>query len=142
MILLHGFVKKTRKMPKDDLKLARQHKSDMRSTVSSRIRNSSRTGSRFDSFLEGEHLFAEALAIAQKRVIAWQLKEGMNRRHVSKQQLAKQLRTSRSQINRLLDPEYVGVSISNVTKALSAVGKRLSVQIFDSRSKTAGPIRA
>ena len=110
--------------------------------MSSRMRNSSRTGSRFDSFLEEEQLFDEALAVAQKRVIAWQLKEGMNRRHVSKQQLAKQLRTSRSQINRLLDPEYVGVSISNVTKALSAVGKRLRVEIFDSRSKGAGPIRA
>ncbi|PYX53208.1 MAG: Fis family transcriptional regulator [Acidobacteria bacterium] len=78
------------------------------------------TGSAFDSFLAEENLLEEAEAVALKRVIAWQLKTAMNTKHVSKTQLAQQLHTSRSQVNRLLDPAYVGVSIGRVAQAARA----------------------
>ena len=81
------------------------------------------TGSSFDSFLEQENLLNEVGAVAMKRVIAWELKSAMKDRNVTKTQMAAQIGTSRSQVDRLLDPEYVGVSIETVARAANAVGK-------------------
>jgi len=62
-------------------------------------------GGRFDDFLEEEGVLAEAEAIAVKRVLAFQLKELMKARKLNKTQLAKRMKTSRSALERLLDPD-------------------------------------
>ncbi len=62
------------------------------------------SGSTFDSFLEEDGIREEVEAIAFKRVLAWQLSQAMRKRQKTKQAMAKQLRTSRSQLDRLLDP--------------------------------------
>ena len=92
------------------------------------------TGSTLDSFLEEEGLLDEAEAVALKRVISWQLKAAMSAKRVTKTQMAHQLRTSRSQVERLLDPAYVGVSIGTIAKAAHAVGKRFSFTITAKKS--------
>ena len=56
-----------------------------------------RTGSRFDSFLRDEGIFEDAEAVAVKRLIAWKLQQAMKAKRISKQSMARQLRTSRSQ---------------------------------------------
>lgn len=89
------------------------------------------SGSTFDSFLEEEGLLEEIEAVALKRVIAWQLKKAMDSCKITKQQMAKQLRTSRTQVDRLLDPSHTGVSIATVSKAAHAVGKRIRFEIID-----------
>jgi antitoxin HicB len=89
------------------------------------------TGSTFDSFLEEENLLKETEAVAFKRVIAWQLRAAMNAKHVSKTQMARHLNTSRSQVDRLLDPVYVGVSIGTVAKAARAVGKAFRFEFVE-----------
>lgn len=96
------------------------------------------TGSSFDSFLDEQGLLRDAEAVAIKRVIAWQLKKAMDAKHVSKKQMADALQTSRSQVDRLLDPMHVGVSIGTVAKAARAVGKRVRFDIVDERQ---GPRR-
>ena len=65
-------------------------------------------GSSFDSFLEEEGLLEEATAKALKRVMAWQLEQAMKQRKVTKAALAKRLRTSRSQLDRILAGEQPG----------------------------------
>ena len=111
--------------------------------MTSHAENFDHTGSTFDSFLEEENLLNEALAVAQKRVIAWQIKQGMSRRQMTTVELAQHLHTSRSQIRRLLDPEYIGVSFSNITKALHAIGKQLRVEVVDApKPKTSNLLRA
>ena len=60
------------------------------------------TGSTFDSFLEEEGIREEVEAVAVKRVISWQLAEAMRKKKKTKQALAKELNTSRSQLDRLL----------------------------------------
>src|SRR5207302_7384994 len=117
MVLLHGLIKKTRKLPHQELELARENRSNHERGIEVK---KDHTGSAFDSFLAEENLLEEAEAVALKRVIAWQLKTAMNTKHVSKTQLAQQLHTSRSQVNRLLDPAYVGVSIGRVAQAARA----------------------
>src|SRR5260370_42524233 len=59
------------------------------------------TGSTFDSFLEEEGIREEVEAVAVKRVISWQLGEAMRKKKKTKQALAKELNTSRSQLDRL-----------------------------------------
>ena len=87
------------------------------------------TGSTFDSFLEEEGIREEVEAVAVKRVISWQLTEAMKKKKKTKQALAKELKTSRSQLDRLLDPENVAVSLDTITRAARALGKRLVIRI-------------
>jgi predicted XRE-type DNA-binding protein len=87
------------------------------------------TGSSFDSFLEEEGILDETEAIAVKRVIAWQLRRAMKRRNISKYALARHLHTSRSQVDRLLDPQHTGVTIATITRAAKAVGRTLRFQM-------------
>ncbi|MEA3017045.1 MAG: hypothetical protein QOI38_1767, partial [Sphingomonadales bacterium] len=61
-------------------------------------------GSTLDSFLEEEGVLEEFQARAIKEVIAWQLAEAMTERKLSKNKLATLMRTSRTQVSRLLDP--------------------------------------
>ena len=89
------------------------------------------SGSTFDSFLEEEHILEEAEAIAVKRVLVWKLKQAMKEKKVSKYTLAKDLHTSRSQVDRLLDPTHVGVAIGTLTRAARTLGKQIYVEIVD-----------
>ncbi len=89
------------------------------------------TGSTFDSFLEEERIREEVDAVAIKRVIAWQLSEAMKAGKVSKKAMAERLGTSRSQLDRLLDPQNSSVHLQTIAKAARAVGKRLRIEMVD-----------
>jgi predicted XRE-type DNA-binding protein len=89
------------------------------------------SGSSFDNFLEEEGLLEQSEAVAIKRVIAWQLQRAMNQKQVTKKHMAERLRTSRTQVDRLLNPSYVGVSLEAVARAARAVGKRIRIEIVD-----------
>ena len=89
------------------------------------------TGSSFDSFLEQEGILEEVEAAAIKRVIAWQLAEAMSASKVSKKVMAERMGTSRSQLDRLLDPENSAVHLQTIAKAARALGKRLRVEMVD-----------
>ncbi len=89
------------------------------------------TGSSFDSFLEEEGIVDEVDAVAIKRVIAWQLSEAMRAGKISKKAMALRLGTSRSQLDRLLDPQNSAVHLETIAKAARAVGKRLRMEMVD-----------
>lgn len=92
------------------------------------------TGSTFDSFLEEEGIREEVEAVAVKRVISWQLAEAMRKKKKTKQAMAKELNTSRSQLDRLLDPQNVAVSLDTISRAAKALGKRLVIRIADAKA--------
>jgi antitoxin HicB len=93
------------------------------------------SGSTFDSFLEREGIREEVEAVAIKRVLAWQLSQAMKEQQKTKQAMAKQLRTSRSQLDRLLDPQNVSVTLDTITRAARALGKRLIIRVADVKAK-------
>ena len=95
------------------------------------------SGSTFDSFLEQEGIREEVEAVAIKRVLAWQLSQAMQDQQKTKQAMAKQLRTSRSQLDRLLDPQNVSVTLDTITRAARALGKRLIIRVADVKAKRA-----
>ena len=86
-------------------------------------------GSSFDDFLEDEGILDEVTELAVKRVLAYQLAEEMKARKITKAALARQMQTSRSQIDRLLDPEHEGVTLGTIIKAARVVGRRLELQL-------------
>lgn len=88
-----------------------------------------RRGSTLDSFLEQEGVLAEFQAKAIKEVIAWQLAEAMREQGVSRSRLATLMRTSRTQIARLLDPNDGNVTIETLQRAAVLVGRRVEVQL-------------
>ncbi len=95
------------------------------------------SGSSFDSFLEEEGIREEVEAVAIKRVLAWQLEQEMKRQQKTKQAMARQLRTSRSQLDRLLDPQNAAVTLDTMSRAARALGKRLIVRVADVKPKMA-----
>ena len=95
------------------------------------------SGSTFDSFLEKEGIREEVEAVAIKRVLACQLGQAMQKQQKTKQAMAKQLRTSRSQLDRLLDPKNVSVTLDTITRAARALGKRVIIRVTDAKAKRA-----
>jgi antitoxin HicB len=86
-------------------------------------------GSSLDDFLKEEGLFEEAQTIAVKEVIVWQLTEAMEERSLSKSQLAVLLKTSRSQVDRLLDPTR-DVTLSTLQRAAALVGRKVQIELI------------
>jgi antitoxin HicB len=86
-------------------------------------------GSSVEDFLEAKGLLEEATEHAIKAVVAWQLKTRMEQQHLTKSALAKKLHTSRSQIDRVLDPNNDDVSVSTLRKAAEAVGQKLKLEL-------------
>lgn len=86
-------------------------------------------GSTFDDFLGQERLLEDAEAVAAKRVIAFQIAQEMERRHMTKSELARRMRTSRPAVERLLDPTNPSVTLSTLERAATAVGRRLRVEL-------------
>ena len=89
------------------------------------------TGSTFDSFLEEEGIREEVDSIAVKRVLAWQFKKAMQEQRKTKRAMAKDLRTSRSQLDRLLDPTKLSVTLETINKAAKMLHKSVRIQIVD-----------
>jgi antitoxin HicB len=85
-------------------------------------------GSSLDDFLKEEGIYEELQVQAIKETVAWQLEEAMKKKHVSKARLAKLLRTSRTQVNRLLDPES-DVTLSSLQRAAALVGRQVRLEL-------------
>jgi len=86
-------------------------------------------GSSFDEFLREEGLLAETEATAVKRVIAYQIEKEMAERNLSKSALASRMQTSRSSLQRLLDPDNASVTLLTLESVALALGKKLKVQL-------------
>lgn len=97
------------------------------------VKRNARTGSTLASALEADGLLEDAEANASKRVLAWQLEKTMKSQGVSKQALAARMATSRSQLNRLLDPENCTVQLDTAARAARALGKRLEFKLVSAR---------
>ena len=88
-------------------------------------------GSSFENFLAEEGLLASVDEAAVKEVIAWQVGQAMRQRGLSKTAMAGAMQTSRTQLNRLLDPSNTGVALHTLYRAAAVLGKRLRVELAD-----------
>jgi len=83
-------------------------------------------GSSFDTLLREERIFDEVQASAIKRALAEAVEEGMAKAGLSKMEMARRMRTSRSQLERVLDPACTTIQLDTLIKAAGAVGRELS----------------
>ena len=86
-------------------------------------------GSSFDDLLEETGELAEVNAVAIKRVIAWEITQKMEAEHLSKTKMAELMETSRSALDRLLDPANTSVTLHTLDSAARAVGKTLRIEL-------------
>lgn len=88
-------------------------------------------GSDFDDFLREEGLLEEAEAVASKRVLAYQIAQAMEQRKLTKAAMARQMGTSRSSLDRLLDPQVPSVTLLTIERAARVLGKRVRIEMVD-----------
>jgi antitoxin HicB len=87
-----------------------------------------RIGSSIDDLLKEEGMFEETQEQAIKEVIAWQLSQAMEKKHISKSIMATRLKTSRTQVNRILNAKS-DVTLSSLQRAAALVGRRLRIAL-------------
>lgn len=88
-----------------------------------------RIGSSFESYLEEQGTLEESTAVAVKRVLAWRLEQAMEENQLSKSAMARAMNTSRSQLDRILDPENDRVQLDTLSAAARALGLRLRIEL-------------
>jgi antitoxin HicB len=93
------------------------------------MKKKGKIGSSFDEFLKEEGIYEEVTARAIKRVIARQLDALMQDQGLTKTALAKRMKTSRTQLDRLLDPDNESVTLDTLTRAAHAVGRQLRMEL-------------
>ena len=86
-------------------------------------------GSSIDDFLKEEGTLEEAQTQAVKEVVAWQLAEAMKKQKISKNKMATLLKTSRSQVDRLLDPKN-DITLGSLQRAAAIVGRRVNIELL------------
>jgi DNA-binding Xre family transcriptional regulator len=86
------------------------------------------SGGNFDDFLAEEGILDEVTARAYKRLLTLQVQDAMTEAQVSKSELAGRLQTSRSQLDRLLDPENTAITLDSLERLARALGKQLVVR--------------
>ncbi|MFT4041221.1 MAG: hypothetical protein QM692_23770 [Thermomicrobiales bacterium] len=86
-------------------------------------------GSTFDDFLDEEGIREEVEAHAIKRVLAWQIQQEMVTQGLSKSAMARRMKTSRTQLERLLDPGNERVQLDTMQRAAAAIGRSLRLEL-------------
>jgi antitoxin HicB len=86
-------------------------------------------GSSFESWLDETGLREETTAAAIKSVIARQLAAEMKKKKITKQRMAQLMKTSRAQVDRLLDPDNGSATIESLQRAARIVGRELRMQL-------------
>jgi antitoxin HicB len=80
-----------------------------------------------DELGERDEVYGEAI----KRVLAWEIEESRKRQSISKSEMALKMGTSRTQVERVLDPRNVAVSLDTLERAARSVGKKLVIRLVD-----------
>jgi len=90
-------------------------------------------GTSLDEFLTDEGLLESSQSVAIKRVLSWQITQFMKRHSVSKAAMAARMNTSRSALDRLLDPNNESVTLKTLQNAARAIGAQLEVKLVFNR---------
>src|SRR5207244_75177 len=93
--------------------------------------NPAHLGSSLDDFLKDEGLFESVHVLAIKKVLAYKLQELVRQKRMTKDALAKRMKTSRAQLDRLLNPNNPSVTLATLSKAATALGCTLRVELTE-----------
>ena len=88
-----------------------------------------RAGSSFDDFLKEDGIYEDVQNAAIKKVLSTKLEAAMTDQNISKSEMAKRLKTSRSQLDRLLDPDNEGITLQTASRAATVLGMTLEINL-------------
>ena len=94
------------------------------------------TGSSFDDFLKEDGIYEQVQARALKRALAEQLDDAMQSSKLSKVSMAQRMATSRSQLDRVLDPGNLSIQLDTLIKAASVVGRTVEIRLKQNTKRT------
>lgn len=97
--------------------------------MSKRITKKAGVGSPFDDFLKQEGTYEATQAVAIKRLLAWQIEKAMKTQRLTKAEMARRMDTSRSQLDRLLDPDRDSVTLETLARAARAIGRHVKLEL-------------
>jgi len=90
---------------------------------------SKQLGSRFEDFLSEQGMLEECRAAAIKFKIARELEKAMKQQRISKAEIAKRLKTSRTGVDRLLDPANTSITLNTMAKVAQLLGKQIEFSL-------------
>lgn len=93
--------------------------------------NPAHLGSTLENFLRDEGIFETVHVLAIKKVLAYKILEIMRQEQLTKEALAKRMKTSRAALDRLLDPANPSVTLTTLGKAACALGRTLRVELTE-----------
>ena len=93
------------------------------------MKNDQYIGSSFDVLLEEDASLAQVESIALKKVIVYELQKIMDENHITKREMAQRMHTSRSSLDRLLDPRHPNVTLETIERAAIALGKKVELSL-------------
>ena len=85
-------------------------------------------GSNFDEFLKEEGILEEIEEVVAKKVFVFQMEKEMKKQGIDKAELAERMETSRSAVDRILDPESPS-TLRTFAKAARALGRHLKISL-------------
>ena len=88
-----------------------------------------RAGSSFDDFLKEDGIYEDVQNAAIKKVLSAKLETAMFDQNISKTDMAKRLNTSRSQLDRLLDPDNETITLQTASRAAAVLGMTLEINL-------------
>lgn len=91
--------------------------------------NQNHIGANFDEFLAETELLDEVIAVSHKHVLAMQIKLAMEKKHITKVEMAKKMHTSRSAVDRLLNPNNPNITLDTIDRACIALNMRLNISL-------------
>jgi antitoxin HicB len=95
------------------------------------VKSTERTGLSFDNFLKRDGIYDEVTAKAIKRTLTEQLNDAMETKSITKVEMAKRMATSRSQVDRLRNPDNLCIQFDSLVRAASVIGKRVEIRLID-----------
>ena len=97
--------------------------------MTKRNRRKGAVGSTLDDFLKEDGTYKSTQAVAIKRVLAWQIEKAMKKQRLNKAEMARRMETSRSQLDRLLDPDSDSVTLETLARAARAIGRQVKLEL-------------
>lgn len=94
-----------------------------------KTRNNPHRGTLVDNWLKEEGIYEAVSQQAIKEVLAWQLADTMKAAHITKSEMARRMNTSRFQLDRVLDPKNVSVTLDTLNRAAAALGRKVRLEL-------------
>jgi antitoxin HicB len=92
-------------------------------------RTNRHVGSTLDDFLREEGILEEAMVIAIKDAVAFQVQKAIKPGNISKMEMARRMKTSRAALDRFLAPGNASVILQILRRAARAIGRDLRIKL-------------